>query len=451
VPRTRLAAVDLVNGTPTTWKPAPPAMIQRMAVSPDGLSIYLALGGAYGVGNRVQAWRTDANTKRWEVTGDGDFQAVAVTNSLVYAGGHFNFLNGTTYSRQHLTALDPATGAVQPWGPSIGGVHGVLAITITDSSVWVAGEFDNIGNEAIQGIARFTNLGDQPPVTTSSTVTTQPPATQPPGTTPTTPPAGGGSNPSVGPAATTAGYWMVGSDGAVYNFGDAGHYGNAVPAPGSAAVDLEPTPSGKGYWIVTDAGVVSAYGDAALFGQPAAGSLARGESVTSLSATPSGRGYWIFTSRGRVLNFGDAAFYGDMSKVTLNGPVLDSIPTPTGRGYYMVASDGGIFAFGDARFYGSMGGTKLNAPVQSLVPDADGVGYWLVASDGGIFAFQADFKGSMGGTKLNKPITGMVRFADGYLMVGEDGGIFDFSSKPFLGSLGAHPPAHPIVSVAALG
>jgi hypothetical protein len=45
----------------------------------------------------------------------------------------------------------------------------------------------------------------------------------------------------------------------------------------------------------------------------------------------------------------------------------------------------------------------------------------------------------------------MVRFADGYLMVGEDGGIFDFSSKPFLGSLGAHPPAHPIVSVAALG
>jgi hypothetical protein len=116
-----------------------------------------------------------------------------------------------------------------------------------------------------------------------------------------------------------------------------------------------------------------------------------------------------------------------------------------------VASDGGIFAFGDAKFYGSMGGKKLNAPVQSLVPDGDGTGYWLVASDGGIFAFQADFKGSMGGTKLNKPVTGMVRFADGYLMVGEDGGIFDFSTKPFLGSLGANPPAHPIVSVAVLG
>ena len=74
-----------------------------------------------------------------------------------------------------------------------------------------------------------------------------------------------------------------------------------------------------------------------------------------------------------------------------------------------------------------------------------------MASDGGIFAFDAPFKGSMGGKKLNRPVTGMVRYADGYLMVGEDGGIFNFSSRPFLGSLGATPPARPIVSVAALG
>jgi hypothetical protein len=118
----------------------------------------------------------------------------------------------------------------------------------------------------------------------------------------------------------------------------------------------------------------------------------------------------------------------------------------------MVGADGGIFALGDAAFDGSMGDTRLNAPVQSLVPDGDGVGYWLVASDGGIFAFAADFKGSMGATRLNKPITGMVRAGSGYLMVGEDGGVFDFSGTPggFQGSLGAHPPARPIVSVAVL-
>ena len=123
--------------------------------------------------------------------------------------------------------------------------------------------------------------------------------------------------------------------------------------------------------------------------------------MTSLSSTPSGKGYWIFTTKGRAVRFGDAVFFGDMSRATLNGPVLDSVPTPTGLGYYMVGSDGGIFAFGDAKFYGSMGGKQLNAPVQSLVPDPDGKGYWLVASDGGIFAFDAPFRGSMGDTKLS--------------------------------------------------
>jgi hypothetical protein len=57
----------------------------------------------------------------------------------------------------------------------------------------------------------------------------------------------------------------------------------------------------------------------------------------------------------------------------------------------------------------------------------------------------------MGDKKLNRPVTGMVRYADGYMMVGEDGGIFNFSTTAFLGSLGDKPPARPIVSVAALG
>jgi hypothetical protein len=119
----------------------------------------------------------------------------------------------------------------------------------------------------------------------------------------------------------------------------------------------------------------------------------------------------------------------------------------------MVGSDGGIFAFGDAKFRGSMGDRKLNAAVQSLVPygsGATGSGYWLVASDGGIFAFDAPFNGSMGDRRLNRPVTGMVRYGDGYMMVGEDGGIFNFSTRPFAGSLGDRPPAGEITSVAAL-
>ena len=282
-------------------------------------------------------------------------------------------------------------------------------------------------------------------------------------------PATGTTNPTQGGGGTTTtttittappvdvnptnrkGYWMVGADGKVYNFGQAQRFGDAGLTPGSQAVDLEPTPTGDGYWVVDDAGAVAALGDAVYRGAPDSFTLKGDEKVTSLSSTSTGRGYWMFTTKGRVLNYGDAKHFGDMSGRPLNAPVLDSIVTPTGLGYYMVAADGGIFAFGDAKFYGSMGGQRLNKPVQSLVPDSDGAGYWLVASDGGIFAFDAPFKGSMGGTKLNRPVTGMVRYADGYLMVGEDGGIFSFSSQPFLGSLGDKPPARPIVSVAAMG
>jgi Glycosyl hydrolase family 26 len=248
-------------------------------------------------------------------------------------------------------------------------------------------------------------------------------------TTSTTPPGSGQVNPPVTTPSGRKGYSMLGADGKVYAFGDAKHLGAPTPPAGISAADLEMTPSGNGYWIVDSAGTVSGYGDASVLGGIQAGQMAPGEQVTSLSSTPSGKGYWIFTNKGRAVRFGDATFFGDMSRVALNGPVLDSIPTPSGQGYYMVGSDGGIFAFGDAKFYGSMGATKLNAPVQS---------------------FDAPFKGSMGGTKLNRPVTGMVRYADGYLMVGEDGGIFNFSNQPFLGSLGAAPPAKPIVSVAAL-
>ncbi len=270
----------------------------------------------------------------------------------------------------------------------------------------------------------------------------QPPAGQPPA--------------SGGPAATGArqsGYWMLGSDGKVFPFGDAKSMGDAngaIPA-GLKAMHIEPTPTKKGYWIVNEDGAVYAFGDAVALGNVDTAALGPKEKVTSLNSTPSGKGYWIFTTKGRVLTFGDAKSFGDLLDKNLNGAIKSSVASPTGQGYYMVASDGGVFAFGDAKFRGSMGAVKLNQPVESLVPNRDGVGYWLVASDGGIFAFgSAPFRGSMGDKKLNKPVVGMVRYGAGYLMVAADGGIFNFSDKPFDGSLGADPPARPIVFAATL-
>ncbi|HEV7864766.1 MAG TPA: hypothetical protein VGR20_18835 [Acidimicrobiia bacterium] len=246
------------------------------------------------------------------------------------------------------------------------------------------------------------------------------------------------------------GYWAIGSDGKVYNFGDAPKLGDAASA-GNTTIDIEAAPHGTGYWTLDSAGVVTAFGPVA-YGSLSASDLKAGEKAVSMSGTRTGAGYWIFTNKGRMFAFGDATKdMGDVATLKLNGDIVDSSPTPSGKGYYLTAADGGVFALGDAKFGGSMGDIKLNKPVVAIVPDPDAEGYWLVASDGGVFAFKAPFKGSMGDVKLNKPMRGMVPYGSGYLMVAEDGGVFNFSNKPFSGSTGNNPPTNPMVSITALG
>jgi fibronectin type III domain protein len=247
----------------------------------------------------------------------------------------------------------------------------------------------------------------------------------------------------VGSTSAGTGYWMLGSDGKVYGFGDAARLGNAA----GGAVAMTARKDGKGYWIVNSAGKVSAFGTAKYHGGNPA--LRAGEVISTISATPTGNGYWLFSNRGRAFAFGAAKFFGDMGKVHLNGPVIASAATPTGKGYYMVGSDGGVFTFGDAVFRGSTGNMRLDKPVVGISPTPDNRGYWLVASDGGVFAFHAPFRGSMGGKHLNKPVNGLVPFGNGYLMVASDGGVFNFSNKAFLGSLGANPPSAPIIGITA--
>ncbi|MDQ1500917.1 MAG: hypothetical protein QOI86_4257, partial [Actinomycetota bacterium] len=104
--------------------------------------------------------------------------------------------------------------------------------------------------------------------------------TPPPPTTTTTAP------PVVLGASARSGYWMVGTDGKVYPFGDAKDLGNpSASLGGVSAMDVEPTPSLNGYWVVDSAGRVFAYGDAAPHGNANPASLAKGETITSLSRT----------------------------------------------------------------------------------------------------------------------------------------------------------------------
>jgi hypothetical protein len=71
---------------------------------------------------------------------------------------------------------------------------------------------------------------------------------------------------------------------------------------------LAVTPSGAGYWVVGSDGGVFCYGDAGFYGS--CGDKTLNEPVVGIAATPSGRGYWLLAKDGGVFAFGDADFYG---------------------------------------------------------------------------------------------------------------------------------------------
>jgi hypothetical protein len=207
-----------------------------------------------------------------------------------------------------------------------------------------------------------------PTSSTSSTSSTTTSGTATSSTTATTT-----APPAPAPPARDTGYWLVGRDGKVYAFGDAGQPGGAdgkLPA-GADAVDIEATPTRNGFWILSNRGQVYASGDAAVLPSLGSGDLGAGESAVSLAATPSGAGYWILTSAGRVHAFGDARFFGDLTGRRLNAPITAGVAAPTGGGYYLAAADGGVFGF-DAPFRGAVPPGRLNGPVVAAATYGDG-------------------------------------------------------------------------------
>jgi hypothetical protein len=72
------------------------------------------------------------------------------------------------------------------------------------------------------------------------------------------------------PTGDGKGYWLVGRDGGIFTFGDAGFAGSL---PGTGQVDtitaVTPTPNGRGYVMVGAGGRAYAFGNATYLGDPA--------------------------------------------------------------------------------------------------------------------------------------------------------------------------------------
>ena len=291
-----------------------------------------------------------------------------------------------------------------------------------------------------------------------------PPPPPPPSPPPPTPPANPGSG----------GYFLVEQDGDLYAFGTAraklkvidpaavdnpsrGVTVSGIVKPrlgGAQALKVESTLDGKGLWVLLSNGAIVNLGNAraAKGVSPAAlTKVVAGQPERPAALARLGSGdLWVFTTAGRIvpqfgpLPAGAKAAMDQVLAANLVGPILDAKPTGNGTGAYATGSDGGVFAY-DAPFRGSVPGalarigrTVPDQPVVGVTVDPDGTGYWLVARDGGVFAFAAPFRGALPALvpfpALVSPVNGMVPFGSGYLLVAGDGGVFTFSDLPFSGS-----------------
>jgi hypothetical protein len=100
------------------------------------------------------------------------------------------------------------------------------------------------------------------------------------------------SAPVVGVAATPdgGGYWLVGSDGGVFSFGDARFFGSLGAVRLSApVVGVAATPDGGGYWLVGSDGGVFTFGDAPFRGSDGAS----GARSPAVAITGRAGGYWV--------------------------------------------------------------------------------------------------------------------------------------------------------------
>jgi hypothetical protein len=225
----------------------------------------------------------------------------------------------------------------------------------------------------------------------------------------------------VAPTSIHTGYWLVGSDGGTFAFGSAGYFGS-IPGLGIAPtgssgpgqvlsapiVGIVPSSDGQGYFMVGSDGGVFAFGDAQYEGScPGIGGCAG--AAVAVIPDASGHGYWLVTATGNVYAFGDASYYGGPGAAA--GAVTSAVRTPNGGGYWILSANGGVYAYGNAGYLGTppRGATGASDPATSIFSTADGGGYWVTAADGSVYAFgNAPDDGSMAGHPLNAPVIAAV-------------------------------------------
>jgi hypothetical protein len=145
--RVNLGAVNAVSGHVTKWRPAV-ACAKSCPVRDVVAAGTLVYAGVDGPGGQVRAYQWPSGRTVWDVTADGEIDAVATIGRRVLVGGHFAHITGQ--NRAMFAALDASSGALKRQTvPASGPLFpGVLTIRVMDGVALLGGAFDDIAGQS---------------------------------------------------------------------------------------------------------------------------------------------------------------------------------------------------------------------------------------------------------------------------------------------------------------
>ena len=135
--------LDVTTGAPVGGYPRVTGKVY--AVVSDGLGGWF-IGGDFNAVNGVARSNVahilpDNSVADWDPNANLDVLTLAVSGSIVYAGGDFTTIGGQT--RNHIAALDATTGLATAWDPNAS--SRVYCLAVNGSVVYAGGEFFFIG------------------------------------------------------------------------------------------------------------------------------------------------------------------------------------------------------------------------------------------------------------------------------------------------------------------
>lgn len=148
-------SVNASDGTPTSFDPSVDSGsgVVTVALSQDGSRFFLATQN-----NFVRAYDPAlSNDAVWSVRTSGNTQAIAVSSTEVYMGGHWSGFQEFGIKRPFLGSVSYHNGVPTSWDPQcLGDKMGVWALLIQGDKLHAAGVFRQFGADAQRGYARFT-------------------------------------------------------------------------------------------------------------------------------------------------------------------------------------------------------------------------------------------------------------------------------------------------------